>query len=321
MKIKIKDNDFTNVIKKNRQKNYHKRIAKKISKFPTSIPLKTNKKRIKSNKNAISNNNTFNYINDEIENSLSLISSNNSKNSSKSDVNSSFSSLDLYAPNNKFEFLLENKKNWQIYFDFFDEKNEKKWYNLSELASQFLKTKKTEIDILIELVLTLDKIRRNSNFTNKSLPNENYDKPIAKIWNLSDFDGNYSDAWKKYNIGPQYKKRYTQKFKKSIAKNWENILYFIGFSFILRNENIWDYLWYLFYLPKRLLILWLARLNIIDKNDYWWLLLLKEWKSFYYEILRSKNIKNWLDIFSDMENESKIKRTFLLKLDDNFEGM
>lgn len=309
--------------KNEEEKNDNKRNVKK--------GLKSLKRKIdKNEKNVINNDSKRNSNKSKVTNRETVKHDNNSLNSSFFDKNSeekidndTFSSLDQYIINTTFNFLNEKKKNWIHYLNLQDKKDEKKWQILNESANQFIKTKKTEIDILIELVVSLDNQRRLSGFSDKELKIEFFKEPVAKIWNLNDFDGFIIEGWRKYNIGFQYKKRYLEKIKKTININWENILYFIGYYFKLENENIWDYLWYLFYLPKRLLILWLARLNLIEKEEHWWINLLREWNFYFFEVLRCQGIKNWLSIFlkdncNKKENNQKAKP---LKIDDNFFGI
>ena len=81
----------------------------------------------------------------------------------------------------------------------------------------------------------------------------------------------------------------------------------------MEGENIWNYIWYLWFLPKKLLILWYARINISEKNDCWWIVLLKEWFNYFMEILRVGNIKKWIIDFigkkeGDSPKKNKIKQ-------------
>lgn len=314
--IMLKKEIYNKAIDKKDRKKIYKRKRKKSL---TSKNLKNNNNKKKKIINGLERNN-LNKISLQNEN-ISIISYNESKNLSK--IEDSFYSLDLYSANNDFKFLIDKKNKWLIYFDLNEKKDYNKWLNLNEYASQMLYIKKNEIDILIDLVIILDQKRKTSKFCEHQIPSYYNNQLVAEIWNLTDFDGNKSDAWKKYKIAPQYKRRYTKKFKVTISKNWENIMYCMGFSFKFKNESIWKYLWYLYYLPKRLLILWLVKLTIIEQNDYWWLVLLKQWKSFFFEILRCQNIKNWLDIFlniNDEENKSYIRNIYPLKIDNNFYG-
>ena len=308
---------LSKITKKKEDQKYNKKKGKKGNKSLKRNIGKKTKNEIKNdemnntNKNKVTNIETEKYNNNSLNSLLSIkIFGNNID-------NETFSSIDQYTANTTFKFLILKKKDWMNYLDLQDEK---RWCIVNELVNQFLKSKKTEIDILIELIVLIDMERRLSKFSNKELDEQFFEEPVAEIWNLNDFNGFISEGWQKYNIGFQYKKRYTEKFKKSININWENILYFIGFSFKLKNENIWDYLWFLFYLPKRLLILWLARLNVIENDDHWWIFLLKEWKSFFFEVLRCKGIKNWLSIFipqNDYKNDN-IHKVIPLKINDNF---
>ena len=164
----------------------------------------------------------------------------------------------------------------------------------------------------------IDKIRKMYEYSDKTNNNQYFKKPSADIWNLRDFKGYKNEANKKYLIGFQYKRRYSKKFEDEIKKNWENILILMDYTFQIKNEDLIDYIWYLFYLPKRLLILWIARLNVVDKNDKWWLLLVREWKTYFFEILRCNGIKNWLKIFINENNEDGY---LALNVDDNFIGI
>ena len=62
----------------------------------------------------------------------------------------------------------------------------------------------------------------------------------------------------------------------------------------LKYENIYDYWWFIWYLPNQLLIIWLSKLDLITYRSNWWVGLLNDWRQYWFEILRSRGIKNWL---------------------------
>lgn len=85
----------------------------------------------------------------------------------------------------------------------------------------------------------------------------------------------------------------------------KSILNFIGFDKKLKYEDDKNYFWFLWFLPNKLLIIWLAALNCLELGNNWWVKLLMEWEEYFIEILRSEGIKNWLLTFVKDERETE----------------
>ena len=103
--------------------------------------------------------------NEEIINSSSYQSFNDD---SENREDNSFSSINHYAINSDFQFLIDNKSAWLYYLDFLESEDEKKWLIVVEFACKYIETKKTEIDLLIELIVMIDKIRKMYEYSDKA---------------------------------------------------------------------------------------------------------------------------------------------------------
>jgi hypothetical protein len=241
-----------------------------------------------------------------------------SKNENKDNI--SINSLDLVDSNYKFEFLKNNEILWTSYFALYGKTNINKWNNLREQSIEKLTKNENEVELLIELITKIDHIRKNSKYKNTQLKFSFYETPTFQIWNIDQFSDYFKDGWNKWKFSSTYKSRYTAKLKKNLCFSWENILSFMGFTFLLKDENIWNYIWYLWHLPKKLIILWISRIQVSDQNDYWWITLLKEWINFFFEILRAGGIKKWLSLFlkeNESDNLKKNKSIIYIKKDYN----
>ena len=85
----------------------------------------------------------------------------------------------------------------------------------------------------------------------------------------------------------------------------KSILNFIGFDKKLKYEDDKNYFWFLWFLPNKLLIIWLATLNCLELGNNWWVKILMEWEEYFIEILRSEGIKNLLLTFVKDERETE----------------
>lgn len=186
--------------------------------------------------------------------------------------------------------MIINKMTWCKYLNIEEEQFEILFSRILEIFNQ----KRTSIYLLTEL------IRNIGNTIHKNLENTKNisdGKVISEIWNINQFAGYYKDIIKRKNNITNYKNRYKNYIKKSIDEKWKNILYFMGITQELKYENLFDYFWYLWHLPKELIIIWLAKFELSKLDNKWCEKLINEWKKFIFEVLRSKGIKNWIESF------------------------
>lgn len=244
-----------------------------------------------NDKNDKINNSVIKRLLEDEENKKGLsISEFNEDKNSKVKMND-ISSLEL-EQNFDFHFLTKNKETWCKYLNL----NEEQFISLFNRIIEIVSQKKNNIVLLNELISKLG-ILIDSQKNIEDAGGFSSDKVIADIWLLDQFNGYYTDVFKrKHNIS-NYKIRYGDIIKNVIDIKWRNILFFLGFKKEYRFENIYDYWWFLWFLPKRLLIIWIAKIDIIKAEDIWWIKLLFEWKEYIFEILRRKGIKNWLMTF------------------------
>lgn len=136
---------------------------------------------------------------------------------------------------------------------------------------------------------------RNNDFDCNEYDDE--DISISDKWLLSQFKGYYFEVFKRRGNISNYKIRKKEIIENICDKQWKRILYFLGFKNNLKYENIYDYWWFIWYLPNQLLIIQHAKLELTNSKNDWWIILLKDWKRYWIEILRNKGIKNWLVSF------------------------
>lgn len=283
----------------------------------TEIKEKINLKNKISIKNSETNKpNKIQNEKEKNEDNLSIFDSNSDESSSiiyKDDF--SVNSLIFNDSKAEFSFIKDNEKKWINYFVLSEKKDINKWELLIENAIEIFTKKEKEVDLLINLILKIDKIRKNSKYGNIKEKFLFYENPIYEIWNINYFENYFEECWKKYKFFSIYKRRYTKNYKTLLFKSWENILCFMGFNFIMKGEKLWNYIWYLWILPRKLIILWYARINVCEKNDFWWIVLLKEWFNYFMEILRVGNIKNWLiNFIREKKSDYKMKKNFIKQL-------
>lgn len=190
--------------------------------------------------------------------------------------------------------MIINKIAWCKYLNIEEEQFEILYSKILEIFNQ----KRTSIYLLTELIHNIGyTIHKNLENTK----NISDGKVISEIWNINQFTGYYKDIIKRKNNITNYKNRYKNYIKKSIDEKWKNILYFMGISQELKYENLFDYFWYLWHLPKELIIIWLAKSELSKLDKKWNEKLINEWKKFIFEVLRSKGIKNWIISFVEDE--------------------
>ena len=185
------------------------------------------------------------------------LSKKSSNDETKKDFLNSTFNLEQYS---KLQFFIENKKSWCNYLNIDTNQFELLYNRILEISLQ----KKTSIILLSELISKIGMIL-NSQKDLKNTENFNEEKFIADIWFLEQFNGYYYDIFKRRSNITNYKKRFV--IEKSLELKWKNILDFLGFNKQLRFENIFDYLWFLWYLPKRLIIIWIAKIDMLKSED------------------------------------------------------
>lgn len=291
------------------QKRLKKEIKKKIKKDYKQIKksnLKSQQKKKKESKTNQEGKTVLKYMIDKKEKKLIECPQFNHKevyenkenltssefNEEKQGININDISSFQLEEKSDFLFLNENKDLWLEYLDI----NEKQFCQLFERIIEISSQKKNNVNLLNELI---SKIGIFFDFQEK-LDKTDFvisDKVVSDIWFLAQFNEYYTDVFKRKNNISIYKIRYSDIIRKTIDIKWNNILCFIGFNKELRYENKWDYWWFLWFLPKRLIIIWIAKIDMIKAEDKWWVKLIFEWKQYFFEVLRSKGIKNWLITF------------------------
>lgn len=198
--------------------------------------------------------------------------------------------------NNDFQFLNDNKNIWYNYLkideDYKKDQFESIYTRILEIALQ----KKNNVSLLCEIISKIGFFIESKEIKDNSGKIDSTEV-VADKWSLNQFEGYYEDVFKRKSNISNYKNRNTSTIEKLYETKWRDILDFLGFHKQLKFEDIWDYWWYVWYLPNKLLIIWLAKLDSITFENSWWIQLINEWKQYWYEILRSKGIKNWLITF------------------------
>ena len=194
----------------------------------------------------------------------------------------------------EFKFMIINKMTWCKYLNIEEEQFEILYSRILEIFNQ----KRTNIYLLTELICNIGNTIHKNLENTKNISDE---KVISEIWNINQFKGYYKDIIKRKSNITNYKNRYKNYIKKSIEEKWKNILYFMGITQELKYENLFDYFWYLWHLPKKLIMIWLAKFELSKLDKNWCEKLINEWKKFIFEVLRSKGIKNWIVSFVEEE--------------------
>ena len=285
-RITIKKKIIKKKLKKNSSKIKSNFIINKI--FLEDIPLKNEKNKTKKQegisilklmidkkgkrKTNINNNSDKSSLYDEIEDKENS-SEKNFNEKKKADILINYS-LEEY---HEFNFFFLNKKFWCNYLNIDITQFESLYIKIFEIFLQ----KRTSIFLLSELISKLE-MKIDSQKDLKITEFISTEKVIADIWFLEQFKGYYDDIFRRKKNITNYKNRYKDIIEKSCKSKWKTILSFIGFTIQLKFENIDDYLWFLWYLPKRLIIIWTAKIDVIQQDDLWWVKLLKEWYIFFF---------------------------------------
>ncbi len=163
--------------------------------------------------------------------------------------------------------------------------------------------KKNNFYLLVEIIIKLANLIKNSNECVEIYKGSIEKDFIYKKWNISLFKGYYNDAWKRKENISNYKKRYNPVIERSLENQWNSILRFINWDKKFKYDNKYNYFWYLWFLPNKLLSIWLGNLNALTSISNWWVKLMMEWEEYWIEILRSGGIKNWMRTFITDDND------------------
>ena len=269
--IELKDSKI-----KNEQKLKAEKKFKKTKLGEKSKNLNNKKEIFQNNDNSTENINK----NDKGKEEISLADKND------------LSSLNVYQD---FNFFKNNKEKWCKYLDLNNKNDDDAEYNaIYARILELTLLKKNNVDLLLEII---NKIGIFMDLRNNSINNyecEDKIKSISEKWFLSQFKGYYFDVFKRRGNISNYKIRNNKMIEEICLQKWKKILYFLGFKIDLKYENIYDYWWFIWYLPNQLLIIWLSKLDLINYQSNWWIRLLNDWRQYWFEILRSRGIKNWL---------------------------
>ena len=263
--------------------------------LPILKMLIKNNKKIKTKKSQQNNyTEKIKNINSDISNNFDEKQNKENTSEKSSEENKQDETKIKIEQQDEFKFMIINKIAWCKYLNIEEEQFEILYSRILEIFNQ----KRTSIYLLTELIHNIGyTIHKNLENTK----NISDGKVISEIWNINQFTGYYKDIIKRKNNITNYKNRYKNYIKKSIDEKWKNILYFMGISQELKYENLFDYFWYLWHLPKELIIIWLAKSELSKLDKKWNEKLINEWKKFIFEVLRSKGIKNWIISFVEDE--------------------
>ena len=263
--------------------------------LPILKMLIKNNKKIKTKKSQQNNyTEKIKNINSDISNNFDEKQNKENTSEKSSEENKQDETKIKIEQQDEFKFMIINKIAWCKYLNIEEEQFEILYSKILEIFNQ----KRTSIYLLTELIHNIGyTIHKNLENTK----NISDGKVISEIWNINQFTGYYKDIIKRKNNITNYKNRYKNYIKKSIDEKWKNILYFMGISQELKYENLFDYFWYLWHLPKELIIIWLAKSELSKLDKKWNEKLINEWKKFIFEVLRSKGIKNWIISFVEDE--------------------
>ena len=210
--------------------------------------------------------------------------------------------LEFFQDNN---IIMNNKKVWSKHLE----------VDLSVYSENFIlfyenfrainSLRKNNFNVLIDIITKLINIIKNSDETIEIYKGSNEKDFIYKKWNINLFKDYYDDVWRRKENISNYKKRNNEAIEHYFENHWKSILNFIGFDKKLKYEDDKNYFWFLWFLPNKLLIIWLAALNSLELGNNWWVKLLMEWEEYFIEILRSGGIKNWLLTFAQDEREKE----------------
>ena len=311
--VEKQENDKLNPILNTSKKNHEtmKKINRVRNESETQIEKnKTNQKIESKNKSSKNNENSNSKNSSKNENSnYSRIVNNSSKNNitEKEVIKSELSkddSFDLELQIDK-NMILNNKQIWAKHLEMDLSIEYDNFILLYENFKSINSLKKNNFSLLVDIVIKLTNFIKNSNEC-VEVYKDNIEKDyIYKKWNISLFKGYYDDVWKRKENISNYKKRYNPIIEKSIENQWNSILRFINWEKKFKYDDEYNYFWYLWFLPNKLISIWLAKLNSLTLTSNWWVKLMMEWEEYWIEILRSGGIKNWMRTFIIDDNKKE----------------
>lgn len=213
-------------------------------------------------------------------------------------------SFDLEFSNDN-NIIVNNKEAWCKHLEIDGSINYDYFILLFENFKTINSLNKNNFELLADIIIKLGNLIKNTNESIDIYKGSTEKELIYKKWNIKLFGGYYDDVWKRRENISNYKKRNNKRIKKCFKNQWKIILNFIGWGKELEFENIYNYFWFVWFLPNKLLIIWLAKLNSMSIGDNWWVKLLMEWEEYWIEILRSGGIKNWLKNFIEEDKTKK----------------
>lgn len=193
--------------------------------------------------------------------------------------------------------IMNNKSIWCKHLEIDISLDPNNFILFSENFKAINSIKKNNFEVLTDIIIKLANLITNRD-EDINIYKGNIEKElIYRKWNIILFKGYYKDIWKRKSNISNYKKRNNVQIEKLLKNQWKIILNFIGWDKDLNYDNIYNYFWFIWFLPNKLLIIWLSKLNSLSITDNWWVKLLIEWEEFWIEILRSGGIKNWIRNF------------------------
>ena len=201
--------------------------------------------------------------------------------------------------------IMNNKKVWSKHLELDLSVHSENFILFYENFRAINSLRKNNFNVLIDIITKLSNIIKNSDETIEIYKGSIEKDFIYKKWNINLFKDYYDDVWKRKENISNYKKRNNEAIEHYFENHWKSILNFIGFDKKLKYEDDKNYFWFLWFLPNKLLIIWLAALNCLELRNNWWVKLLMEWEEYFIEILRSGGIKNWLLTFVQDEREKE----------------
>ena len=201
------------------------------------------------------------------------------------------------------DMILNNKQIWAKHLEMDLSIDYDTFMLLYENFNSINFLKKNNFYLLIEIIMKLANLIKNSNECVEVYKGSIEKDFIYKKWNISLFKGYYDDVWKRKENISNYKKRYNPVIERSLENQWNSILRFINWDKKFKYDNKYNYFWYLWFLPNKLLSIWLANLNALTSTSNWWVKLMIKWEEYWIEILRAGGIKNRMRTFIADDND------------------
>ena len=311
--VEKQENDKLNPILNKLKKNHE--TMKKINRFrkqsETQIEKNKTKQKIESKNKSSENNensNSKNSSKNENSNYSKTVNNSSKKNITEKEVIKSElskdDSFDLELQIDK-TMILNNKQIWAKHLEMDLSIEYDNFILLYENFKSINSLKKNNFSLLVDIVIKLTNFIKNSNECVEVYKGSIEKDYIYKKWNISLFKGYYDDVWKRKENISNYKKRYNPIIEKSIENQWNSILRFINWEKKFKYDDEYNYFWYLWFLPNKLISIWLAKLNSLNLTSNWWIKLMMEWEEYWIEILRSGGIKNWMRTFIIDDNKKE----------------